>query len=92
MKWFIIVVMTQQLNAGKPDLPLYIPFLEFTNKETCQTFARNNQLRLFQKSIEAYKDSGILPTMISCVNEDIMKQVGKIGSDLDRRDSNEEDT
>ena len=43
MKWFIIVVMTQQLNAGKPDLPLYIPFMEFADKENCMTFARNNQ-------------------------------------------------
>ena len=83
--------MTQQLNAGKPDLPLYIPFMEFADKENCMTFARNNQLRLFSKAIEAYKDSGILPTTISCVNEDIMKQVGEIGSNLDKENANEED-
>ena len=89
MKWFIIVVMTQQLNAGKQDLPLYIPFMEFADKENCMTFARNNQLRLFSKAIEAYKDSGILPTTISCVNEDIMKQVGQLTSGEGKK--NEED-
>ncbi len=90
MKWFIIVIMTQQLNSvGQPETPLYIPFMEFANKEKCMTFARNNQLRLFSKSIQAYKDSGILPTRLNCINEDIMKQVGQLTSD--KVDKNEKD-
>ena len=45
MKWFIVVVMTTQLNAvGKEETPLWIPYLEFGNYEECMTFARNNQM------------------------------------------------
>ena len=63
--------MTQQLNSvGQPETPLYIPFMEFADKEQCMTFARNNQLRLFNKSIQAY-DKKVLPTKINCINEDI---------------------
>ena len=66
--------MTQQLNSvGQPETPLYIPFMEFADKEQCMTFARNNQLRLFNKSIQAY-DKKVLPTKINCINEEIMKQ------------------
>ena len=36
--------MTQQLNSvGQPETPLYIPFMEFADREQCMTFARNNQ-------------------------------------------------
>ena len=41
-------------SVGQPETPLYIPFMEFADKEQCMTFARNNQLRLFNKSIDAY--------------------------------------
>ena len=62
--------MTQQLNSvGQPETPLYIPFMEFADKEHCMTFARNNQLRLFKKSIQAY-DRTVLPTTINCINDE----------------------
>ena len=81
MNWFIIVIMTQQLNAfGKPEMPLWIPEMVFEGKEECMTFARNNQLRLFRKSTEAYGGS-ILPTRLNCVNEDIMVQIGQLKSE-----------
>ena len=83
MKWFIIIVMTTQLNAvGKPETPLWIPYLQFTSYEECMTFARNNQIRLFQKSAEAYQRSS-LPTKMNCVNEDIMKEVSQFGDTED---------
>ena len=41
-------------SVGQPETPLYIPFMEFADREQCMTFARNNQLRLFNKSIQAY--------------------------------------
>ena len=71
MKWFIIVVMMWQ-PVGKPETPLYIPFMEFADKEQCMTFARNNQLRLFNKSHDCFTYK------INFVNEDIMKQVGQL--------------
>ena len=78
MKWFIIIVMTTQLNAvGKEETPLWIPYLEFGNYEECMTFARNNQIRLFQKSAQAYRNSN-LPTKMNCVNEDIMKEISQL--------------
>ena len=77
--------MTQQLNAGKPDLPLYIPFMEFADKENCMTFARNNQLKLFGKSIEAYEGS-ILPTNLKCIDQNLVNELGKIY----RKNNNEE--
>ena len=89
MKWFIIIVMTTQLNGvGKEETPLWIPYLEFGNYEECMTFARNNQLRLFRKSTEAYGGS-ILPTRLNCVNEDIMVQIGQLKSEEGKK--NEED-
>ena len=89
MKWFIIIIMTQQLNSvGQPETPLYIPFMEFADREQCMTFARNNQLILFNKSIQAY-DRKVLPTKINCINEDIMKQVGQLTSGEGKK--NEED-
>lgn len=78
MKWFIIVVMTTQLNAvGKEETPLWIPYLQFNEYEECMTFARNNQIRLFRKSAQAYQGT-ILPTKLNCVNEEIMKELGQI--------------
>ena len=78
MKWFIIVVMTTQLNAvGKEETPLWIPYLQFNECEECMTFARNNQIRLFRKSAQAYQGT-ILPTKLNCVNEEIMKELGQI--------------
>ena len=89
MKWFIIIIMTQQLNSvGQPETPLYIPFMEFTDREQCMTFARNNQIKLFNKSIQAY-DKKVLPTKINCINEDMMKQVGQLTNQ--RGKNNEED-
>ena len=85
MKWFIIIVMTTQLNAvGKEETPLWIPYLQFGNYEECMTFARNNQIRLFQKSTLAYKGS-ILPTKLNCVNEDTMKEIGQLYGDIDEK-------
>ena len=80
--------MTQQLSLGQPETPLWIPELVFDTKEDCMTFARNNQLRLFNKSIQAY-DRKVLPTKINCINEDIMKQVGQLTSGEGKK--NEED-
>tara|TARA_B100001063_G_C16481581_1_gene412870 strand:+ start:54 stop:302 length:249 start_codon:yes stop_codon:yes gene_type:complete len=81
--------MTQQLNSvGQPETPLYIPFMEFTDREQCMTFARNNQIKLFNKSIQAY-DKKVLPTKINCINEDMMKQVGQLTNQ--RGKNNEED-
>ena len=48
-------------SVGQPETPLYIPFMEFADREQCMTFARNNQLMLFNKSIDAY-DRKVLPT------------------------------
>ena len=85
MKWFIVIVMTTQLNAvGKEETPLWIPYLEFGNYEECMTFARNNQIRLFQKSTQAYQGS-ILPTRMNCVNEDIMKEIGQTYGGIDEK-------
>ena len=85
MKWFIIIVMTTQLNAvGKEETPLWIPYLEFGNYEECMTFARNNQIRLFQRSTQAYQGS-ILPTRMNCVNEDIMKEIGQTYGGIDEK-------
>ena len=78
MKWFIVVVMTTQLNAvGKEETPLWIPYLQFGNYEECMTFARNNQIRLFSKSASAYNNKA-LPTMMNCVNEDIMSEISQM--------------
>ena len=78
MKWFIIVIMTTQLNAvGKEETPLWIPYLQFNEYEECMTFARNNHIRLFQKSAQAYQGT-ILPTKLNCVNEEVMKEIGQI--------------
>ena len=41
------------------------------------TFARNNQIRLFQKLIAPYQGT-ILPTKLNCVNEEIMKEIGQM--------------
>ena len=85
MKWFIVIVMTTQLNAvGKEETPLWIPYLEFGNYEECMTFARNNQIRLFQRSTQAYQGS-ILPTKMNCVNEDIMKEIGQTYGGIDEK-------
>ncbi len=88
MKWFIVVVMTQQLNASSPETPLWIPYVHFENKESCQVYARNNQLMLFQRAIAQYKGE-ILPTMLSCVNQDILKQINE--ADISKVDKNEKD-
>ena len=78
--------MTQQLNSvGQPETPLYIPFMEFADKENCMTFARNNQLKLFGKSIEAYEGS-ILPTNLKCIDQNLVNELGKIY----RKNNNEE--
>ena len=77
--------MTTQLNAvGKEETPLWIPYLEFGNYEECMTFARNNQIRLFQRSTQAYQGS-ILPTRMNCVNEDIMKEIGQTYGGIDEK-------
>ena len=74
MKWFIIVVMTAQLSAGgKDETPLWIPEMVFNSQEECMTFARNNQIRLFSKSVSAY-DNKILPTMLNCVDQNVMEE------------------
>ena len=57
----------------------------FDTKEDCMTFARNNQLKLFGKSIEAYEGS-ILPTNLKCIDQSLMNELGKI----DRKNNNEE--
>ena len=49
------------------------------------TFARNNQLKLFGKSIEAYEGS-ILPTNLNCIDQNLMNELGKIY----RKNNNEE--
>ncbi len=84
MKWFIIVVMTTQLNSGKPETPLWIPELLFDNQEECMTFARNNQIRIFNKAAIAYERK-VLPTKLNCINEDMMNQIWK------RENANEQD-
>ena len=86
MKWFIVIVMTTQLNAvGKEETPLWIPYLEFGNYEEFMTFARNNQIRLFQRSAQAYQGS-ILPTKMNCINEDIMREIGQTYGGVDEKD------
>ena len=86
MKWFIVIVMTTQLNAvGKEETPLWIPYLEFGNYEECMTFARNNQIRLFQRSAQAYQGT-ILPTKMNCINEDIMREIGQTYGGVDEKD------
>ena len=85
MKWFIVIVMTTQLNAvGKEETPLWIPYLEFGNYEECMTFARNNQIRLFSKSASAYNNK-VLPTMMNCVNQDIMEEIGQTYGGIDEK-------
>ena len=77
MKWFIIVVMTTQLNAvGKEETPLWIPYLEFGAYEECMTYARNNQILLFRKSTLAYEGI-ILPTKLNCVDQETMQSIGQ---------------
>lgn len=77
MKWFIIVVMTTQLNAvGKEETPLWIPYLEFGAYEECMTYARNNQILLFRKSTLAY-EGAILPTKLNCVDQETMQSIGQ---------------
>ena len=77
MKWFIIVVMTTQLNAvGKEETPLWIPYLEFGAYEECMTYARNNQILLFRKSTLAYEGE-ILPTKLNCVDQETMQSIGQ---------------
>ena len=77
MKWFIIVVMTTQLNAvGKQETPLWIPYLEFGAYEECMTYARNNQIMLFRKSTLAY-EGVILPTKLNCVDQETMQSIGQ---------------
>ena len=77
MKWFIIVVMTTQLNAvGKQETPLWIPYLEFGAYEECMTYARNNQILLFRKSTLAY-EGVILPTKLNCVDQETMQSIGQ---------------
>ena len=85
MKWFIVVIMTTQLNIGQPETPLWIPELVFDAKEDCMTFARNNQIRLFRKSIEAYQSS-VLPTGLKCIDQNLMNELGEIY----KRNENEE--
>ena len=69
--------MTTQLNVGQPETPLWIPEIAFDAEEECNTFARNNQIRLFRKSIEAYQCS-ILPTALKCIDQNLMNELGKI--------------
>ena len=77
MKWFIIVVMTTQLNAvGKQETPLWTPYLEFGAYEECMTYARNNQIMLFRKSTLAY-EGVILPTKLNCVDQETMQSIGQ---------------
>jgi len=77
MKWFIVVVMTTQLNVGQPETPLWIPELSFDAEEECMTFARNNQIRLFRKSIESYQGT-LLPTGMKCIDQNLMNELGEI--------------
>ena len=72
--------MTTQLNSGKPETPLWIPELLFKSYEECMTFARNNQIKLFSKSANAYQGT-ILPTKLNCVNENIMRDIWKKGTE-----------
>ena len=85
MKWFIVIVMTTQLNVGQPETPLWIPELVFDAEEECMNFARNNQLKLFRKSIESYEGS-LLPTGMKCIDQNLMNELGEIY----RRNNNEE--
>lgn len=78
MKWFIIVVMTTQLNSGgEPETPLFIPFLEFGSKEQCVSYVQDNKDVLFYKSYEKYNKT-IIPKMINCVDKDIMQTLSNI--------------
>ena len=77
MKWFIIVVMTTQLNAvGKEETPLWIPYLEFGAYEECMTYARYYQILLVRKSTLAYVGV-ILPTKVNCVDQETMQSIGQ---------------
>ena len=78
MKWFVIVVMTTQLNSGgELETPLFIPYLEFDSKEQCVSYVQDNQDMLFYKSYEKYEKT-ISPKMINCVDKDIMKRLSNI--------------
>ena len=77
--------MTTQLNVGQPETPLWIPELVFDAEEECMTFARNNQIKLFRKSIESYKGS-VLPTGMKCIDQNLMNELGEIY----RKNNNEE--
>ena len=69
--------MTTQLNVGQPETPLWIPEIAFDAEEECNTFARNNQIRLFRKSIEAYQGT-LLPTGMKCIDQNLMNELGEI--------------
>ena len=85
MKWFIVIIMTTQLNVGQPETPLWIPEIAFDAEEECNTFARNNQIRLFRKSIESYQGT-LLPTGMKCIDQNLMNELGEIY----RENNNEE--
>ncbi len=77
MKWFIIVVMAQQLNsAGIEETPLYIPYKVFDNRQACMEFATHNSDALFMKAYQQYQGE-ISPKMLNCVTEDILKSIGQ---------------
>ena len=78
MKWFVIVVMTTQLNSGgELETPLFIPYLEFDSKEQCVSYVQDNKDILFYKSFEKYGKT-IPPKMINCIDKDAMKKLSNI--------------
>ena len=77
MNWFIVVVMTAQLNsAGLEETPLFIPFKVFETQDSCMEFATQNSDALFMKAWQQYEGK-ISPKMLNCVTEDILKSIGQ---------------
>ena len=77
MNWFIVVVMTAQLNsAGLEETPLFIPFKTFETKDSCMDYATQNSDALFMKAWQQYEGK-ISPKMLNCVTEDILKSIGQ---------------
>ncbi len=77
MNWFIVVVMTAQLNsAGLEETPLFIPFKTFETQDSCMDYATHNSQALFLKAWQQYEGK-IQPKMLNCVTEDILRSIGE---------------
>ena len=77
MKWFIVIVMSAQLNsAGLEETPLFIPFKTFETKDSCMDYATHNSDALFMKAWQEYEGK-IQPKLLNCVTEDILKSIGQ---------------